>query len=108
MSDGESRAAPRPRATTERILARLRLRNRDKGVTCTASKEGETPSFRTRFIGLASASNHSSHRVGLLPSQTPNPQRHVARHGFPERVTLQRVADWWRASLVTLRDQLAA
>jgi activator of HSP90 ATPase len=36
------------------------------------------------------------------------PQRHVARHGFPERVTLQRVLHWWRASLVTLRDQLAA
>jgi len=36
------------------------------------------------------------------------PQRHVARHGFPERVTLQRVADWWRASLWALRDQLAA
>lgn len=52
MSDGESRAAPRPRATTKRILARLCLRNRDKGVTCTASKGGETPSFRTRFIGL--------------------------------------------------------
>ena len=36
------------------------------------------------------------------------PRPHVARHGFPERVTLQRVTDWWRASLVTLRDQLAA
>ena len=31
------------------------------------------------------------------------PQRHVARHGFPEHVTLQRVADWWRASLAALR-----
>jgi len=27
------------------------------------------------------------------------PQRHVARHGFPEAATLQRVADWWRTSL---------
>jgi uncharacterized protein YndB with AHSA1/START domain len=36
------------------------------------------------------------------------PQRHVARHGFPEHVTLQRVADWWRASLRTLREQLTA
>jgi activator of HSP90 ATPase len=36
------------------------------------------------------------------------PQRHVARHGFPERITLQRVADWWRASLWTLKDQLEA
>jgi uncharacterized protein YndB with AHSA1/START domain len=35
------------------------------------------------------------------------PQQHVARHGFPERVILQRVADWWRASLGVLRDQLA-
>ncbi len=34
------------------------------------------------------------------------PQRHVARHGFPEHVTLQRVADWWRASLATLRTRL--
>ena len=30
------------------------------------------------------------------------PQRHVARHGFPEHVTLQRVADWWRVSLSAL------
>jgi uncharacterized protein YndB with AHSA1/START domain len=36
------------------------------------------------------------------------PQRHVARHGFPEGVTLQRVADWWRASLWALRDRFAA
>jgi uncharacterized protein YndB with AHSA1/START domain len=34
------------------------------------------------------------------------PQRHVARHGFPEIVTLQKVADWWRASLWAFRDQL--
>jgi len=31
------------------------------------------------------------------------PQRHAARHGFPEPVTLQRVADWWRASVLMLR-----
>jgi len=31
------------------------------------------------------------------------PQRHAARHGFPEHVTLQRVADWWRVSLSALR-----
>lgn len=31
------------------------------------------------------------------------PQRHAARHGFPEHVTLQRVADWWRRSLRNLR-----
>lgn len=31
------------------------------------------------------------------------PQRHVARHGFPEHITLQRVADWWRTSLSALR-----
>lgn len=36
------------------------------------------------------------------------PQRHVARHGFPEHVTLQRVADWWRASLGALQAQLAS
>jgi uncharacterized protein YndB with AHSA1/START domain len=35
------------------------------------------------------------------------PQRHVARHGFPEPVTLRRVADWWRASLGTLRKRLS-
>lgn len=34
------------------------------------------------------------------------PQRHAARHGFPETVTLQRAADWWRASLATLRTRL--
>ncbi|MGH8326741.1 MAG: SRPBCC domain-containing protein [Steroidobacteraceae bacterium] len=36
------------------------------------------------------------------------PQRHVARHGFPEHITLQRAADWWRASLRTLRERLTA
>jgi uncharacterized protein YndB with AHSA1/START domain len=34
------------------------------------------------------------------------PQRHVARHGFPEHITLQRVADWWRVSLTALRAAL--
>lgn len=32
------------------------------------------------------------------------PQQHAARHGFPEHVTLQRVADWWRGSLAALRE----
>ncbi len=36
------------------------------------------------------------------------PQRHVARHGFPEHVTLQRVADLWRGSLGALRARLGA
>ena len=36
------------------------------------------------------------------------PRRHAARHGFPEHVTLQRVADWWRTSLGALRARLAA
>ena len=36
------------------------------------------------------------------------PQRHVARHGFPEPVTLQRVADWWRASLGALKARIAS
>jgi uncharacterized protein YndB with AHSA1/START domain len=34
------------------------------------------------------------------------PQRHVARHGFPEHITLQRVAEWWRASLGALKARL--
>jgi len=34
------------------------------------------------------------------------PQRHAARHGFPEHVTLQRAADWWRESLEGLRARL--
>jgi uncharacterized protein YndB with AHSA1/START domain len=34
------------------------------------------------------------------------PQKHVARHGFPEHVTLQRVADWWRGSLTVLKNKL--
>ncbi len=36
------------------------------------------------------------------------PQGHLARHGFPEAVTLQRVADWWRSSLARLRRQPSA
>lgn len=36
------------------------------------------------------------------------PRRHAARHGFPEHVTLQRAADWWRGSLAMLRSRLNA
>lgn len=36
------------------------------------------------------------------------PQRHAARHGFPEHVTLQRAAEWWRSSLGGLKARLAA
>jgi uncharacterized protein YndB with AHSA1/START domain len=35
------------------------------------------------------------------------PQKHAARHGFPEQVTLQRAADWWRVSLTRLKSKLA-
>ncbi|MGH8184322.1 MAG: SRPBCC domain-containing protein [Rhodanobacteraceae bacterium] len=35
------------------------------------------------------------------------PQKHAARHGFPEGATLARAADWWRASLAAFRDTLA-
>lgn len=35
------------------------------------------------------------------------PRRHAARHGLPEPVTLQRVADWWRGSIHRLRARLA-
>ncbi len=35
------------------------------------------------------------------------PQDHVARHGFPEAVTLRHVAEWWRASLAQLADRLS-
>lgn len=36
------------------------------------------------------------------------PQDHLARHGFPERVTLEHVAQWWRVSLGSLKDRLEA
>jgi uncharacterized protein YndB with AHSA1/START domain len=36
------------------------------------------------------------------------PQRHAARHGFPEHATLARAGDWWRASLGNLRQRLTA
>ena len=36
------------------------------------------------------------------------PQRHAARHGFPEQATLRRAADWWRASLYSLRARVDA
>ena len=35
------------------------------------------------------------------------PRRHAARHGFPEHAALQRAADWWRASLHSLRGRVA-
>ena len=35
------------------------------------------------------------------------PRKHAARHGFPEHVTLQRAADWWRESLEALRQRVA-
>jgi len=34
------------------------------------------------------------------------PQRHVARHGFPEPTTLRHVASWWRGSLSSLAGHL--
>jgi Activator of Hsp90 ATPase homolog 1-like protein len=36
------------------------------------------------------------------------PQHHVARHGFPERSTLQHVANWWRVSLNALKTEIGA
>jgi uncharacterized protein YndB with AHSA1/START domain len=36
------------------------------------------------------------------------PQKHVARHGFPEHITLRHAADWWRASLAMLEKKLRA
>lgn len=35
------------------------------------------------------------------------PQKHAARHGFPEPVTLRRVGEWWQASLAQLADRLS-
>jgi uncharacterized protein YndB with AHSA1/START domain len=32
------------------------------------------------------------------------PQKQAARHNFPEAITLQRVADWWRTSLFALQQ----
>jgi uncharacterized protein YndB with AHSA1/START domain len=34
------------------------------------------------------------------------PQRHAARHGFPETITLQRAAGWWRVSMAAFGDRL--
>jgi uncharacterized protein YndB with AHSA1/START domain len=34
------------------------------------------------------------------------PQEHVARHGFPLGVFLQRTADWWRGSLAALKHHI--
>jgi uncharacterized protein YndB with AHSA1/START domain len=31
------------------------------------------------------------------------PRGHAARHGFPEHITLQRAADWWRGSFAAFR-----
>jgi len=36
------------------------------------------------------------------------PQKHVARHGFPEHATLARAGDWWRSNLTSLRQRLAS
>jgi uncharacterized protein YndB with AHSA1/START domain len=35
------------------------------------------------------------------------PQRHVARHGFPEPTTLRHVANWWRGSLESLAGRVS-
>jgi hypothetical protein len=34
------------------------------------------------------------------------PEGHVARHGFPLPVFLQRTADWWRTSLAAMKGQI--
>lgn len=36
------------------------------------------------------------------------PQGHVARHGFPEGVFLQRNGEWWQALLAAYRGQAAS
>ena len=36
------------------------------------------------------------------------PQEHVARHGFPERIFLQRQGEHWRALLAALSERSAA
>ena len=38
---------------------------------------------------------------------TKIPSEHVARHGFPDRVTLLRAGDWWRRSLAALEAHLS-
>lgn len=35
------------------------------------------------------------------------PEKHAARHGFPEQATLRRAADWWRNSLYALKAMVA-
>jgi uncharacterized protein YndB with AHSA1/START domain len=35
------------------------------------------------------------------------PQRHAARHGFPEESTLRHAANWWRTSLYALKMRVA-
>jgi hypothetical protein len=45
------------------------------------------------------------HSFAYLPRQQRS-QKHVARHGFPENVTLQHVADWWRVSLGAFKNRL--
>jgi len=37
---------------------------------------------------------------------TSVPREHVARHGFPDRITQLRAADWWRRSLVALQKKM--
>jgi len=36
------------------------------------------------------------------------PREHAARHGFPERTTLEHVARWWRASLARMAARASA
>ncbi len=36
------------------------------------------------------------------------PQKHAARHGFPEHVTLQHVGNWWRVSLAAFKERVRA
>lgn len=35
------------------------------------------------------------------------PREHAARHGFPDRITLMRAADWWRRSLDGMQRRAA-
>jgi uncharacterized protein YndB with AHSA1/START domain len=36
------------------------------------------------------------------------PQRHAARHGFPEHVTLEHVGKWWRGSLAGFKERVGS
>jgi uncharacterized protein YndB with AHSA1/START domain len=67
-------------------------------------REGQETEVRVRFeaVGGAAETRVTVEHLGW----DSVPRGHVARHGFPDQIFLQRHAEWWQALLRALNQQV--